>query len=210
MEELFPKVVFEIFGLPIRDTVIATWLVMAIIMGLAFFLNRRQSVMLEMTVDFVQESVSDVMGEAKTLYVVLIGSLFIFLAVANTIGLIPFLISPTRDVNTALALALIVFFAVHIFGIKEKGVKGYFKDFASPIFMLPMEIIGQISRTISLTLRLFGNIISGDLIVALFLSLLPLFVPLPLMGLSLFTGLIQAYIFGLLAAVFIAAGVQSN
>jgi F-type H+-transporting ATPase subunit a len=127
---------------------------------------------------------------------------------------VPGIISPTRDISTPLALAITVFFAVHYFGIKAKGLLQYLKDLASPLYllplMLPLELIGQFSRTLSLTLRLFGNIISGELVVAVIFSLVPLFVQLPLVGLSLFTGLLQAYIFTVLATVYIGAGVEAS
>jgi F-type H+-transporting ATPase subunit a len=140
----------------------------------------------------------------------LLGTLFIFIAVANSISVVPILSSPTRGINTPFALALIVFFSVHYFGIKEKGLGGYLKDLASPIFLLPLELIGQFSRTLSLTLRLFGNVLSTELIVAVVFSLLPLIVPLPLIGFSMLTGALQAYIFTVLAAVYIGAAVAAN
>jgi F-type H+-transporting ATPase subunit a len=107
-------------------------------------------------------------------------------------------------------LALVVFFSVHYFGICAKGLWGYLKDLASPIFTLPLEMISQLSRTMSLTLRLFGNIISAELLVAVLFALVPLFVPLPLVGFSMLTGVLQAYIFTALAAVYIAAGLGAS
>jgi len=207
---MFPNVVFTIFGLPVRDTVISTWVMMGLIVGLALILNRCQPTMLEIIVDFLTDTISDVMGCPAAPYLPLLGTLAIFIAVANVIGVIPFLVSPTHDVNTPLALALVVFISVHYFGIRAKGLIGYLRALASPFFMLPLEIIGQLSRTLSLTLRLFGNIISTELIVAVIFSLAPLFVPLPLVGFSLFTGLLQAYIFTVLAAVYIGAALEAN
>jgi F-type H+-transporting ATPase subunit a len=210
MEETFPRVVFTIFDLPVRDTVISTWIMMAAIVALAIFVGQRQPAALEMLVDFLTDIISSVMGRSAVPYLPLLGSLAIFIAVANVMGVIPFLSSPTKDINTPLALALVVFFSVHYFGIRTKGVVRYFKDMATPIFVLPLEIIGQLSRTLSLTLRLFGNIISTELIVAVIFALAPLFVPLPLVGFSIFTGLLQAYIFTVLAAVYIGAGLEIN
>lgn len=210
MEDTFPRVVFTIFDLPVRDTVISTWIMMAVIVALAIFVGRRRPAALEMLVDFLTDTISSVMGRSAAPYLPLLGSLAIFIAVANVMGVIPFLTSPTKDINTPLALALVVFFSVHYFGIRSKGVGHYFKDMATPIFILPLEIIGQLSRTLSLTLRLFGNIISTELIVAVIFALAPLFVPLPLVGFSIFTGLLQAYIFTVLAAVYIGAGLEIN
>jgi len=210
MEETFPQVVFTVFDLPVRDTVISTWIMMAAIVALAIFVGQRQPAALEMLVDFLTDTISSVMGRSAAPYLPLLGSLAIFIAVANVMGVIPFLSSPTKDINTPLALALVVFFSVHYFGIRTKGVARYFKDMATPIFILPLEIIGQLSRTLSLTLRLFGNILSTELIVAVIFALAPLFVPLPLVGFSIFTGLLQAYIFTVLAAVYIGAGLELN
>ena len=208
MEDAFPRVVVTLFGLPIRDTVISTWIMIGLVVGAAVVIQRRQPVALELLIDFLSDTISEVMGRNALPFLPLLGTLAIFIAVANTIGIIPFLESPTKDINTPLALALVVFFSVHYFGIRQKGLRGYLKGLASPIFILPLEIIGQLSRTMSLTLRLFGNIISTELIVIVIFALAPLFVPLPLIGLSLFTGLLQAYIFTVLAAVYIGAGLE--
>lgn len=210
MDSVFPEIVFTLFGLPVRDTVISTWIMMAIIVAIAIAVGRRRPTALEMLVDFLSDLITDAMGLPALQFLPLLGTLAIFIAVANIIGILPFIVSPTRDINTPLALALVVFFSVHYFGIRRKGAWGYLKDMASPIFMLPLELIGQLSRTLSLTLRLFGNIISTELIVAVIFALAPLFVPLPLVGFSILTGLLQAYIFTVLAAVYISAGLAAN
>jgi F-type H+-transporting ATPase subunit a len=209
MEDIFPKVVFTVFGVPIRDTVVGTWAMMALLMVLAVVINRRKPTALEMLVDFLNDLISGIIGRPAVPYLALLGSLAIFIATANVIGLVPFLISPTRDLNTPLALALVVFFSVHYFGIRSKGLFGYLKGLASPVFLLPLEIISQLTRTLSLTLRLFGNIFSAELILAIIIALAPLFLPLPLAGLGIFTGLLQAYIFTALAAVYIGAGIEA-
>jgi len=183
---------------------------MAVVVGLAIVVGRRRPTALEMLVDFLNDTISDVMGRSAEPYLPLLGTLAIFIAAANIIGVVPFVVSPTRDINTPLMLSLVVFFSVHYFGMRAKGVASYFKDLASPIFILPLEIIGQLSRTLSLTLRLFGNIISTELIVAVIFALVPLLVPLPLVGFSMFTGLLQAYIFTALATVYIGAGLEAS
>lgn len=210
MEDVFPQLVFKVFGIPVYDTVISTWVMMILVVGGAIFVGRRQPAALEMVVDFLNDMVSDVMGRPAEPYLPLLGSLTIFIAAANLIGIVPFVVNPTRNINTPLALALIVFFSVHYFGVRAKGVMGYFKSLASPVFMLPLEVIGQLSRTLSLTLRLFGNVISTELVVAVIFALIPLFVPLPLVGFSMFTGVLQAYIFTVLAAVYIGAGLEAG
>ncbi len=209
-----PQNVIRLFGdVWITSTVTSTWVMMAVVLGLAFFLKSKQPAMLRMLVDFVYGLATDVMEEriAYT-YVPFLAALLLFIAVANSLGAVPLLIAPTQDVSTPLALAVIVFFAVHYYGIRRKGVGEYLRDLAAPIYLapltLPLELIGQLSRTLSLTLRLFGNIVSGELVVAVVALLVPLIVPLPMLGLSIFTGLLQAYIFTALAAVYIAAGVE--
>ena len=210
MEDFFPQVVFTVLGVPVRDTVISTWIMMAIVVIAVIFVRRRWPTVLEMLVAFLDDTISDVMGRPAEPYLPFLGALAIFIAVANTIGVVPVLVTPTRDINTPLALAVVVFFSVHFFGIQAKGVLGYLKSLASPIFILPLEIIGQLSRTLSLTLRLFGNVISTEMIVAVIFMLVPLIAPLPLIGFSIFTGILQAYIFTSLATVYIGAALEAN
>jgi len=158
--------------------------------------------------------ISDAMGRPAAPYLPFLGALAIFIAISNIIGVVPIVTTPTRDINTPAAMAILVFFAVHVFGVREKGLFRYLKDMASPIYLapltFPLELFGQVSRTLSLTLRLFGNVISTEMIVAVIFSLVPLIAPLPLIGLSMFTGLLQAYIFTTLATVFIGAGLEAN
>lgn len=209
-----PVNVLRLFGdFWITDTVISTWIMMAIILGAMLLLKKYQPMALELLLDFFTDMVADVMGRDLALaYVPFLGALAIFIAVANIIGVVPGIVSPTRDISTPLALALVVFFAVHYYGIREKGVVRYVLDTFSPLYLiiltLPLEIIGQLSRTLSLTLRLFGNVISGELVVAVIASLVPFIAPLPLIGLGMFTGLLQAYIFAILATVYISSGVK--
>lgn len=212
-----PHAVFTLFGgrIVIMNTVTSTWAMIIVIMALALYLYRRYPTALEMLMDFLTDLVADVVGEqAAQLYMPFLGSLAIFIAFANLIGVVPGFVAPTRDVSTPAALAIVVFFAVHYFGIRAKGWVQYLKDLASPLYLLPLtlplELIGQFSRTLSLTLRLFGNILSGEMVVAVIFSLVPLFVQLPLVGLTMFTGLLQAYIFTVLATVYIGAGIAAN
>ena len=208
MEVFIPEVVFAIFGIPIRDTVVFTWIMMAIISLLAYLIGRRIPTGLEMVVDFLNDMISTIMRRPADPYLPFLGSLAIFIAFANVIGIIPFLGSPTSDINTPIGLALVVFLSVHVFGIRKMGLIAYIRNLATPIYLLPLEIVSQITRTISLSIRLFGNILSAEIIIAILIALAPLFVPLPLEGFSIFTGLLQAYIFTALAAVYITTGMQ--
>jgi len=207
---VFPEAVFWLFGIPIRDTVLSTWIMMAIVIGGAAVLNRTLPSLLEELVRFLIEQLSGIMGRPCDPYLPFLGSLAVFIAISNIIGVVPVAVTPTRDINTPLALAIVVFFAVHYFGIKAKGGWQYFKELADPIFVLPLEILGQLSRTVSLTVRLFGNIISTEMIVAVVFMLVPLIAPLPLVVFSMFTGILQAYVFTALAASYIGAGLDSQ
>jgi len=209
MEEVFPRVVFTIHGIGIRDTVITTWAIMVFVIGLGALLTRRRPGALDMLVDFLLDNTSLVMGRPAEPFLPLLGTLLVFIGVANSVGMVPGLLAPTRGINTVTALALIVFASVHYYGIRTRGLIPYLRGLANPIFMLPLEMVGQFSRTLALALRLFGNVLSTEMIVVVIFSLLPLIVPLPLMGLSLLTGLLQAYIFTVLAAVYVGAAVTA-
>jgi F-type H+-transporting ATPase subunit a len=220
MITVFPKVVFTILGIPVRDTVVSTWLMMAIVVAGVLALRRLMPTSLEMLVDFLADLVYGVKERGAEPYLPFLGSLAIFIGISNILSVLPAIplpagkmlqiVSPTADINTPLALALVVFFSVHGYGVLSHGLLGYLKSLATPFFVLPLEIISQLSRTISLTVRLFGNIISTEMIVAVVFALIPLFMPLPLIGFSMFTGLLQAYIFTALAAVYIASAVQED
>jgi F-type H+-transporting ATPase subunit a len=151
------------------------------------------------------------MGVEASSYVPFIGTFFLFIAGANILGLVPGIENPTRDLNTTAALAITVFFSVYYFGIRSQGLVGYLKSLTKPIFiLLPFELIGHFTRALSLTLRLFGNVISIELIVAIIFSLLPYFLPSIMALYGAATGLIQAYIFTILAATYIGAGVVTT
>jgi len=210
MDAVTPNVIFQIFGLQITDTVTSTWMIMVIMILLAWWISRKAPVALELIVDFLNDSLSDVMGMNAMPYVPFIGSFFLFIAAANVFSLIPGITNPARDINTPAALAVTVFFSVYYFGIQSRGFWGYLKKLATPIFVLPFELIGHFTRALSLTLRLFGNVVSIELIVAIVFSLLPYFLPSVMALYGAATGLIQAYIFSVLTASYIAAGVLAN
>ncbi len=210
MDEMFPQVIFRIGGIPVYDTLVSTWVAMAVITLIAWVLGKRRPMMLEMVVEFLADMVSNMMGRPAAPYLPLLGALFIFIAMANIISAVPLVTAPTKDLNTPVTLALVVFFSVHYFGIRELGLRGYIKQLASPIFMLPLELISQVSRTLSLSIRLFGNIFSGEMVVAVIFSLIPLIAPLPLQLFGMLIGLLQAYVFTALASVYIGAAVEAS
>jgi len=219
MVGFFPKTVFSVFGIGVRDTVVSTWLMMVIVMVVGILLRRFRPELLEMVLEFLETLISDLLaGYSIERYLPFLGSLAIFVAAANVLSVLPgiplpggkmlTIVAPTRDLNTPAALAIVVFLSVHYFGMRQQGVLGYLKNLASPVFLFPLEVIGQISRTVSLAVRLFGNVLSTELIVLVVFMLIPLFVPLPVIGLNIFTGLLQAYIFTALAAVYISTGLE--
>jgi F-type H+-transporting ATPase subunit a len=209
MEEVFPRVVFYIFGLPVRNTVVSTWVTMVVIIGLVWLLRKKLPDLLVMVIEFLRSQISDVIdGHSPDPYIPFLGTLFIFLLIANNISVVPVVVAPTLDINVPLAAAILVFFAVHYFGLREKGVGPYLKEQLSP--MIVLDIIGQVSRTMSLSLRLFGNILATEIIVAVIYRLVGPVAPLPMIVLGLVTGVLQAYIFLVLAISAIAAAVRAR
>ncbi len=155
--------------------------------------------------------IQEVMQRKPGPFLPFLGTLFLFIAVLNTLGVVPGYQSPTGSLSTAAALAACVFFAVPYYGMMAKGVSGYLKQYLEPsFFMLPFNIIGELSRTLALAVRLFGNIMSGQMIVAILLAIVPLFFPVIMQMFGLLVGLIQAYIFAVLAAVYIASAISDE
>ncbi|MCU0520303.1 MAG: F0F1 ATP synthase subunit A [Anaerolineae bacterium] len=206
MEEVFPKSIL-VFGLTVRDTVLSAWVTMALIIIGAWLLSRYAPSVLEVAYAFLRDMVASSIGALDPEpYVPFLGTLAIYLLVANNISIVPVLQSPTKDINTTVALALVVLVAVYYFGFRRKGVVGYLRELASPMFVL--DVIGQASRTLSLSLRLFGNIIAGEIIVAVIYRLAKPVAPLPMVALGLVTGVLQAYVFVILATGAIASAVR--
>jgi F-type H+-transporting ATPase subunit a len=189
----------------------------AVLAGASYAITRglkrqpsRWQAMLEILVTTIEDQITETMQTPGRPFVPLLGSLFIFLAFANVSGLLPGVRPPTASIETAAALALIVFLAVHVYGVRRRGLRAYLGGYAKPtIVMLPLNVLSEITRTFSLMVRLFGNVLSGEFVIATVLALAGLFVPIPLMALEILIGLIQAYIFTVLAAVFIGAGIGS-
>lgn len=209
----------DMFGWRIPDTVPVTLGVTAIIALVTWLSSRRMQVhglgrwqtALETYVSWIRSTIEDVFGEDPSPYVPLIGGLIGFIAVCNLLTLVPIIRPPTADLSTAVALALIVFFAVPYYGIRRLGWRGYFRKYLEPHpLLMPLNLIGELTRTLALAVRLFGNVMSGQMVAAILLVIAGALVPIPLMMLGLLTGLVQAYIFGILAAVYIAAAVQAS
>jgi F-type H+-transporting ATPase subunit a len=206
---------FYIGPVPFSEAVVVTWVIMAVLAVGGFILTRRLQLQpsktqaaFELIVDSVDGQIRDTMGTEPGPYRAFVGTLFTFIVVANWSSLIPGVPPPTGRIETDAALALLVFIAVIWFGVRAVGVRGYLRTFASPsMIMIPLNVIESITRTFSLLVRLFGNVMSGVFVVGIVLSLAGLLVPIPLMALDLLIGLVQAYIFAILAMVFIAGAV---
>ena len=205
-------VVVHVGPVAITTPVVASWAIMALLAGGSWLLTRRLSVhpstrqaALEIVVEAIETQIRDTMRIAPAPYVPLIGTLFLFIFFANWSSLVPGVEPPTAHIETDAALALIVFVAVVYYGIRSRGLRGYILTFAEPTFlMIPLNLVETITRTFSLVVRLFGNVMSGVFVVGIVLSLVGLLVPIPLMALDMLTGAVQAYIFSVLAMVFIA------
>jgi F-type H+-transporting ATPase subunit a len=209
------------FGFVVLNSTIATtWALMVVITVGAMLITRKLKTegnisrwqgILEIVVTTIQEQIKEVGLQDPRKYLSVIGTLFLFIAVSNLGAILPFYDPPTGSLSTTSALAISVFVAVFFFGIKEQGLGGYFKSYLKPTFiMLPFNIISELSRTFALAIRLFGNIMSGTLIVGILLTIAPLFFPIFMNLLGLLTGMVQAYIFSILATVYIAAATRSS
>jgi F-type H+-transporting ATPase subunit a len=167
--------------------------------------------LLEIIMTNIKKQIEEVGLQNSEKYLSFLATLFLFVAMASLCTIIPGYLPPTGSLSTTAALALCVFVAVPYFGIKEQGVGSYLKSFAEPtVLMLPFNIISELSRTLALAIRLFGNMMSGTMIIAILLTITPFIFPIFMTVLGLLTGMVQAYIFSILAAVYIAAATRTR
>lgn len=173
-------------------------------------LSRWQN-LLEVIVTGILDQIEAASLQNPRRYLPFVGTLFLYIVTCSVLDVVPGFEAPTASLTTPSALALCVFVAVPVYGIASRGLKGYFRRYIRPSpFMLPFNIIGEVSRTVALAIRLFGNIMSGNLIVAILLSLAPLLFPVAMQALGLLIGVIQAYVFAVLALVYIASGARAQ
>ncbi|MGB7417361.1 MAG: F0F1 ATP synthase subunit A [Thermosynechococcaceae cyanobacterium] len=211
-------IVWQWGALSLNATLIFTWLIMGLLVIGSWLITRRLSAstqisrgqnLLEVIVLGISNQIEEISEQPPGPYLPFAGTLFIFIAFSNLLSVIPGYQPPTGSLSTTTALALCVFCAVPLYGIKKNGVRGFLQQYLQPSpVMLPFNIIGDFSRIVALAVRLFGNVMSGTMIVAILLSVAPLLFPVVMQMLGLLTGLIQAYIFAILAMVFIAAASQ--
>jgi F-type H+-transporting ATPase subunit a len=214
---LASTILFHVGPVAITRPVATTWGIMLVLTLGSWLLTRRlkqradrRQAVLEIVVTGILGQIEAVIRKDARPLLPLLGTLFIFLVFANLSGVLPGTEAPTAKIETPAALALIVFFSVHYFGVRAQGALGYLASFAKPkLIMLPLNIVSELTRTFSLMIRLFGNVMSGEFIIALVVALAGLFVPIPLMALEILLGLVQAYIFTVLATVFIGAAIDS-
>lgn len=215
------ELVFWQYGFAkINLTIVTTWGLMLVLTVGAWLITRRLSAgvqisrgqhVLEVIVLGIQAQIEEVGLRQSRQYIAFIGTLFLFIVVSNLCTVIPGYEPPTGSLSTTTALAICVFAAVPLFGIRQQGVGGYLRSYLQPtVVMLPFNIISEISRTLALAIRLFGNVMSGGMIIAILLTITPLFFPLLMNMLDLLTGMVQAYIFSILATVYIAAATRGE
>ena len=233
MDKINPDqiVYWSLGGFSINATIIFSWFIMILLLVLSWLVTRkltskipmsRGQNLLEVIVSTIRKQIADISQDGPDKYLPFVGSLFLFIAVSNTLSILPTIEqpgelassplgtkilnlalgyrSPTGSLTTTVALSLCVFFGVPYFGIKQKGLVGYFKEYIKPSpIMLPFNIIGEFSRTLALAVRLFGNVMSGTLIIAMLVSFVPLIFPVIMHAFEMVIGWIQAYIFAVLA-----------
>jgi F-type H+-transporting ATPase subunit a len=213
------EVIFWQYGfLKLNATIVFTWGLMFVLAVGSKLITRKLSIglkrarwqnLLEIIVIAIEKQIEEVGLSQPKKYLGFLGTLVLFLAMAALCTIIPGYQPPTGSLSTTAALALCVFVAVPLFGIEEQGVGGYLKSYVKPTFiMLPFNIISELTRTLALAVRLFGNMMSGAMIVAILLSITPFIFPIIMTALGLLTGMVQAYIFFILATVYIAAATR--
>jgi F-type H+-transporting ATPase subunit a len=207
-------------ALKLNGTIVFTWGLMFVLAVGSKLITRKLSTdlkrsrwqnFLEIIVTAIEKQIEEVGLPHPEKYIGFLGTLFLFVAMANLFTVIPGYQPPTGSLSTTVALALCVFVAVPIFGIKNQGMGGYLKSYVEPtVIMLPFNIISELSRTLALAVRLFGNMMSGAMIIAILLTITPFVFPIVMTALGLLTGMVQAYIFSILAAVYIAAATRAR
>ena len=204
----------------LNATIVFTWALMAVLVLGAMLTTRKLSTdhhrsrwqnLLEIIVTGIAQEIGEIGLREPRKYLPFLGTLFLFIAAAALATIVPGYEPPTGSLSTTAALALCVLVSVPVFGVREQGLRGYLKSYLEPtVIMLPFNIISEVSRTLALAVRLFGNMMSGAMIIAILLTITPLFFPIVMTLLGLLTGMVQAYIFSILAAVYLAAATHTD
>lgn len=221
IENVFPTVAFEIktavLTVPVTDTVITTWIIIVMLAILSFTISRRLSISdpskMQLFAEKIVMAIKDTLESSSNIsawtLVPFIGTIWIYVGFMNLISLIPYFHSPTRDLSTTAALSVIAFFSIHYYGIKFNGFKRYIKRYIEPsVFLLPFNLFADISRIFAMAIRLFGNMLSWEMIVAILIALVGFLVPIPMILLSIVGDVLHAFLFGLLTYIFIIGGIR--
>lgn len=219
MEINIDNIIYYEWGfIKLNATLVNTWIIILVLLIICWRVSHKLTAdihigkpqaLFESLVVVILDQIEEATKERPQQYLAFIGTLFVFIAISNIMGIIPGFHPPTASLSTTASLAALVFVAVPYFGIANKGWKRYLKNYIEPTpFMLPFNIIGEFSRILALAIRLFGNIMSGSLIVAILLSLSPLLFPVVMQAFGLLIGIIQAYVFAVLALVYIASAAR--
>ena len=211
---------FSWHGVHLNATIVYTWIVMGIIVTVSYFVTRKIDIegngsrwqsALEALIAMVRSEAKGMLGSSVDRYLPFLGTLFIFISISNILAPVPLYHPPTGSLSTTVALSLCVFFAAPYYGIRAQGFWGYLKTYAYPMpLMIPFNIIGDLSRTVAMAVRLFGNILSGTMVGGIVISIVPFFLPIVFTLLELLIGQIQAYIFTILAAVVLSAALETG
>lgn len=206
--------------LKLNGTIVFTWALMFVLAAGSLLVTRKLSTgmkrsrwqnLLEIVVIGIEQQIAEVGLRHPRTYIGFLGTLFLFVAISTLCTVIPGFEPPTGSLSTTAALALCVLVAVPFYGIEEQGLGGYLKSYVEPtVIMLPFNIISELSRTLALAVRLFGNMMSGTMILAILLTITPFIFPIAMSVLGLLTGMVQAYIFSILAAVYIASATRAR
>jgi len=216
-EHFFPQVLFKLGPVEVTSTVLYSLLASAVLIVIAVLVRqglRRWSgwaVAVEFLVEHLEGVMKDMSGGNPRPYMPLVVTLALFIGTANLMGLVPGLHAATADFATTAALAVLVFLAVPFYGIRARGLRGYLRHYLEPSpLLLPLEIVSELSRTLALAVRLFGNVMSEELVLAVLLLIAGLLLPVPIMLLAVLTGVVQAYIFAVLTMVYLSAAVRAQ
>lgn len=216
------EIIFWQYGfIKLNATIVTTWLIMLLLTVGAKLITRNLSCddikisrwqsLLEVIVTVLMQQIAEIGLKQPKKYLGFLGTVFLFIVTANLLTVLPFYEPPTGSLSTTMALALCVFVAVPAFGIKELGLVGFLNTYLEPTpLMLPFNLIGEISRTLALAIRLFGNMMSGTMIISILLVITPFMFPILMSLLGLIAGVVQAYIFTVMSTVYVAAAVHSN
>ncbi len=212
------NVLIELGPFVITNTVVTTWAIMGVVWLVAWLVSRRLRIepgpiqtAVEGIVSSIEDAVTEVAPQHARQIMPFIGSLWIFLVIANLSGLIPGVHAPTQDLSATAALAIVVFLSTHWFGIRIQGLKDYLRHYLAPSpILLPFHLISEITRTVALAVRLFGNMMSLEMAALLILLVAGFLAPVPILMLHIIEALVQAYIFGMLALIYVAGGIQSQ